>query len=59
MMLYNNIDVQTVVVNDPTDYQLPYRLVSITDNQIMLDRYRRLVKQNYGAIIRLGVESYG
>lgn len=58
-MLYTNINVQTVTVNDMADYQLPYRLVSFTDNAIMLDRYKRLVKQNYGAIVRLGTESYG
>ena len=58
-MQYQSIDVRPSFENDTVDYYLPYKLVFKTDNEIMLDRYKKLVKVSYGPVIRLGAGFYG
>lgn len=59
MLQSNFFDNQETLVNDMADYKLPYTLVSKTDDLIMAVRYQNLVKQSYGAIVRLGAGFYG
>lgn len=41
--------------NDLDDFQLPYRLQSRTDLEVMTNKYNRLRKSSYGYIVRLGI----